>query len=221
MAHNNHPASDAGTSAQLAVGGLPFTGTRICCTHTYWLQLLGLTCCTESHTHWLQLLGLTCCTEDRLWRTTTTPPPMRAPLHSWLLAAYLSPGRVFVTHTHIGCSCLGSLAALRTGCGAQQSPRLGCGHLCTAGCWRPTFHQDAYLLHTHIGCGCLGSRAALRTGCGAQQPPRLGCGQNLHRCLLAAYLSPGRIFVAHTKFGWSCLGSLAAMQVGCGAQQLN
>ena len=131
MAHNNHPASDAGTSALLAVEGLPFTGARIRRTHTHWLQLLRLICCTEgrlwrttselrtgcgaqqtprlgcghhckagcsrltfrrdaylSHTQTGCIsFGLTCCTADRQWRTTTTPPPMRAPLHSWLLAA--------------------------------------------------------------------------------------------------------------------------------------
>ena len=148
-----------------------------------------------AHTHWLQKLGLTCCTEDRWWRTTTTPPRMRAPLHRWLLAAYPSPERVFVAHTSwlqllgLTCCTVGRLwrttIELRTGRGAQQPPRLGCGNLRTAGCWRPTFHRDAYLLHTQMCCSCLGSLAAL----------------------------------SHTKIGCSCLGSLAALRTGCGAQQ--
>ena len=123
---------------------------------------------------------------------------MRAPLHPWLLAAYRSPGRVFVAHTHIGCSCLGSFAALRTGCGAQQPPHLGCGRHCTAGCWRPTIHRGAYSSHTNwlqpLGLSCCTEDRLWRT---ITTPPWMRA--LLHRLLLAAYLSQERVFVAHTN----------------------
>ena len=107
---------------------------------------------------------------------------------------------------------------MRTGSGAQQPPRLGCGHFCTAGCWRLTFDRDAYSSQTQIGCSCLGSLAALRTGCGAQQPPRLGCG---HLCTAGCWRPTFHraAYLSHTHIGCCCLGSLAALRTGCGAQQ--
>ena len=152
---------------------------RVFVAHTNVLQLLGFTCCTESHKNWLQLLGLTCCTEDRLWRTTTTLPPMNAPLHSWLLAAYLSPGRVFVAHTHW----LQLLGLTR----------------CTES-------------HTHwlqlLGLCCCTEDRLWRT---TTTPPPIRA--TVHSWLLAAYLSPGRVFVAHTH--WLQLLGLTCSKYKC------